>query len=79
MPKHLSQIKKEIITYVILTFSLSLIGYYLVINSKVIGISPFIAMLCLMWCPALSAIITSLAYEKTYAVLAGSLAGCGGW
>lgn len=64
MPKHLSQIKKEIITYVILTFSLSLIGYYLVINSKVIGISPFIAMLCLMWCPALSAIITSLAYEK---------------
>ena len=64
MPKHLSQIKKEIITYVILTFFLSLIGYYLVINSKVIGISPFIAMLCLMWCPALSAIITSLAYEK---------------
>ena len=64
MPKHLSQIKKEIITYVILTFFLSLIGYYLVINSKVIGINPFIAMLCLMWCPALSAIITSLAYEK---------------
>lgn len=64
MPKSFSQIKKKIITYVILTFSLSSIGYYIIINSKALGINPSIAMFCLMWCPALSAIITSLAYEK---------------
>lgn len=56
---------KKIITYVILAFFLSSIGYYLVINSKALGINPFIAMFYLMWCPALSSIITSLVYEKS--------------
>ena len=55
---------KKIITYVILTFSLSSIGYYLIIHSKALGINPFIIMFYLMWCPALSGIITSLVYEK---------------
>lgn len=55
---------KKIITYVILTFLLSSVGYYLIINSKVFGISPLVAMFYLMWCPALSGIITSLIYEK---------------
>lgn len=55
---------KKIITYVILVFSLSSIGYYLVVHSKTLGISPFIAMFYLMWCPALSGIITYLIYEK---------------
>jgi len=55
---------KKIVTYVILTFFLSSIGYYLVINSKAIGINPLFSMFYLMWCPALSGIITSLVYEK---------------
>jgi len=55
---------KKILTYIILTFSLSSIGYYLVINAKSLGLNPLIAMFYLMWCPALSGIITSLVYEK---------------
>jgi membrane protease YdiL (CAAX protease family) len=55
---------KKIITYVILTFFLSSIGYYLIIHSKTFGISPSVAMFYLMWCPALSGLITSLVYEK---------------
>ena len=55
---------KKIITYVVLTFSLSSIGYYLIIHSKALGINPFLCMFYLMWCPALSGIITSLVYEK---------------
>jgi membrane protease YdiL (CAAX protease family) len=55
---------KKIITYVILTFSLSVIGYYLIIHSKAFGINPLVAMFYLMWCPALSGITTSLIYEK---------------
>jgi len=56
---------KKVITYIALTFFLSTIGYYLIIHSKVLGISPFLAMFYLMWCPALSGIITSLVYEKS--------------
>ncbi|MFH1428863.1 MAG: CPBP family intramembrane glutamic endopeptidase, partial [Candidatus Margulisiibacteriota bacterium] len=55
---------KKIGTYVILTFLLSSAGYYLIIHSKALGLSPFIVMFYLMWCPGLSGIITSLIYEK---------------
>lgn len=55
---------KKIIAYIILTFLLSSIGYYLIIHSKDLGINPFIIMFFLMWCPALSGIITSLIYKK---------------
>ncbi|OGW75705.1 MAG: hypothetical protein A2Z72_03280 [Omnitrophica bacterium RBG_13_46_9] len=55
---------KKIVIYIILTFLLSSIGYYLIIHSKALGISPFIVMFYLMWCPGLSGIITSLVYEK---------------
>jgi len=56
---------KKIISYVILTFLLSIVGYYLVINAKSLGISPVAAVFYLMWCPAISAIIISLVYEKS--------------
>lgn len=55
---------KKIITYVIITFALSSIGYFAVINTKIFGINPLIAMFYLMWCPAFSGIITSLIYDK---------------
>ena len=56
---------KKILTYLILVILFSSLGYYLVINSRSLGISPFAAMFYLMWCPALSGIITSLVYEKS--------------
>jgi len=56
---------KKIITYVAITFFLSTFGYYLVIHSKALGLSPFLCMFYLMWCPGLSGIITSLIYEKS--------------
>ncbi|MFH1347691.1 MAG: CPBP family intramembrane glutamic endopeptidase [Candidatus Margulisiibacteriota bacterium] len=56
---------KKIITYVVLVFLLSSPGYYLIINSKAFGLSPFAVMFYLMWCPALSGIITSLVHEKS--------------
>lgn len=55
---------KKILTYIILTFFLSSIGYYLIIHSRALGINPFIAMFYLMWCPGLSGIITWLVYDK---------------
>ncbi|MFH1593895.1 MAG: CPBP family intramembrane glutamic endopeptidase [Candidatus Omnitrophota bacterium] len=55
---------KKIVTYVILTFLLSSVGYYLLIHSKALGLNPLIVMFYLMWCPGLSGIINSLAYEK---------------
>ena len=56
---------KKIITYLILTFLLSSIGYYLIIHSKSLSLNPFACMFYLMWCPGLSGIITSLVYEKS--------------
>ena len=55
---------KKILTYVVIVFLFSSIGYYLIINSKTLGLNPMVIMFYLMWCPALSGIITSLIYEK---------------
>ncbi|MDD5545752.1 MAG: hypothetical protein PHO67_01135 [Candidatus Omnitrophica bacterium] len=56
---------KKVITYVALTFLLSSAGYYLIINSKALGLSPALLMLYLMWCPGISGMATSLIYEKS--------------
>jgi len=55
---------KKITTYVVLTFLLSSIGYYLIIRSKDLGFNPSLIMFYLMWCPGVSGITTSLIYEK---------------
>jgi len=55
---------KKIATYIILTFLLSSVGYYLIIHSKDLGLNPSLATLCLMWCPGLSGITTSFLYGK---------------
>ncbi|OGC10966.1 hypothetical protein A3K48_00270 [candidate division WOR-1 bacterium RIFOXYA12_FULL_52_29] len=49
----------------VIVFLLSSIGYYLVINAKALGLNPLFCMFYLMWCPALSGMITSLVYEKS--------------
>lgn len=56
---------KKIITYVVLVFLLSSIGYFLIIKSKVLGLNPMAMMFYLMWCPALSGMITYLIYDKS--------------
>jgi len=56
---------KKILTYVIVVFLLSSAGYYLIIHSKALGLAPLAVMFYLMWCPALSALITSWLYEKS--------------
>ncbi len=55
---------KKIITYLILTFLLSSIGYYLIVRSKDLGLNPSLVMFYLMWCPGISGITTYLIYEK---------------
>ncbi|MBU1867665.1 MAG: CPBP family intramembrane metalloprotease [Candidatus Margulisbacteria bacterium] len=57
--------RSGIITYMILVFLLSSIGYYLIINAKALGLNPLLIMFYLMWSPALSGIITSLIHEKS--------------
>jgi len=55
---------KKITTYVILTFLLSSIAYYLIVRSKDLGLNPSLVMFYLMWCPGISGITTYLIYEK---------------
>ncbi|MGZ7067731.1 MAG: CPBP family glutamic-type intramembrane protease [Methanobacterium sp.] len=57
----ISRVKKSIITFVILTFALSSIFYYLIIFSSFGGLNT----LLLMWCPAIAAIITSLIFFRS--------------
>jgi len=56
---------KKITTYLILTFLLSSIGYYLIVRSKDLGLNPSLVMFYLMWCPGVSGITTYLIYEKS--------------
>lgn len=69
---------KKIITYILITFLLSIVGYYLVIHSKALGISPFLGMLYLMWCPAGSAVLTCLVYDGNLSCI-GWKPGCWRW
>jgi len=55
---------KKITTYLILTFLLSSIGYYLIVRSKDLGLNPSLVLFYLMWCPGVSGITTYLIYEK---------------
>ncbi|MGZ7136500.1 MAG: hypothetical protein ACXVHY_11530, partial [Methanobacterium sp.] len=57
----ISRVKKSIVTFVILTFALSSIFYYLIIFSSFGGLNT----LLLMWCPAIAAIITSLIFFRS--------------
>jgi len=58
---------KKVLTYLLLVLTLSSVGYYLVLNAKVLGISPFLSMFYLMWCPALAALATYLIHDRSLA------------
>ncbi len=55
---------KKITTYLILTFLLSSIGYYLIVRSKDLGLNLSLVLFYLMCCPGVSGITTYLIYEK---------------
>lgn len=55
---------KKILTYLVLVFALSSLGYYWIINSKALGFNPLLCMFYLMWCPALSGLATYLIYDR---------------
>lgn len=59
--KTISTIKKSIICFVLITFALSTIFYYLIIANGFGGLNVFL----LMWMPAFSALITSLIFFKS--------------
>lgn len=55
---------KKIITYLAFTFGLSSIFYYLIISAGSLEAKGGLYVICLMWCPGISAIITQLIYQK---------------
>ena len=57
-------LRKSIITFVILTLALSSIFYYFLISSGELFAGNGLYLLGLMWCPALSAIVTQLIYRN---------------
>ena len=58
-------LRKAIITFVILTFALSSVFYYFLISASQLFAANGLYILGLMWCPGLSAIITQFFYRKT--------------
>jgi membrane protease YdiL (CAAX protease family) len=54
----------KVITFIFLTFSYSIVGYYGVIHSGFLGFSPAEAMFFLMWCPTLAAVTCSLIFRQ---------------
>jgi len=59
------RVQKKIWTYLLLTFGLSSIFYYLMIAAGSIRAAGGLYVLGIMWCPGVSALITQLFFEKS--------------
>jgi uncharacterized protein len=57
--------RKEIITFLIITFLLSAIFYAFILNAQTMHAMGGLLTLGLMWCPGAAAIITRLAYHRS--------------
>ena len=55
---------KEILTFLILTFALSAVPYYLIITAGSLGAGGGWYPIALMWCPGIAALTTCLIYNK---------------
>jgi membrane protease YdiL (CAAX protease family) len=65
--------RARVAVFLLLTFALSSIFYYLIISARTLGAAGGLYVIALMWCPGLAALATTLAYE-------GNLRGLGwGW
>jgi CAAX protease family protein len=58
------QLKKEIATFLILTFALSTIFYVILGTAKTLSLGGGRYVLMLMWCPGVSALLTRLIYQR---------------
>lgn len=58
------QLRKEIATFLILTFALSSIFYYILGTAKTLSLGGGRYVLMLMWCPGVSALITRMLYQR---------------
>src|SRR5215510_3650517 len=57
-------VQKRIITFLLLTFALSSIFYYLIISAKSLRAGHGLYVLGIMWCPGVSALVTQLIYQR---------------
>ncbi len=62
--KNLTGSGKEILTFLILTFALSSVPYYLIITAGSLGAGGGWYPIALMWCPGFAALATCLIYRR---------------
>lgn len=62
--KHTTDAPRRIIIYLVITFTISSIFYYLIYQSGGLGAGGDIYVLPLMWAPALAAIVTTLIFQR---------------
>jgi len=62
---NLSRQHKEVVTFLLLTFALSLVWYYLIISTGSLSGGGGWYPVALMWCPGIAALVTSLIYRKS--------------
>ena len=58
-------VRREIATFLIITFLLSAIPYALIISSGTLQAAGALVILGLMWCPGIAAVITHLVYHRS--------------
>ncbi len=63
MPRFTPRLKQELATYLVLTFGLSSIFYTIIIRQHSLGAGGGWYVFLLMWCPAVSALITRLTFQ----------------
>jgi len=61
----LSKPGKEVLTFLVLTFALSSVFYYLIISAGSLGADGGWYPIALMWCPGIAALVTSLVYRRS--------------
>ncbi len=59
-----ADVRKGILTYLVLTFGLSSIFYYLIISAGTLSAGGGLYVLGLMWCPGTAALLTRLLYQR---------------
>lgn len=59
-----ADVRKGILTYLVLTFGLSSIFYYLIVSAGTLSAGGGLYVLGLMWCPGTAALLTRLLYQR---------------
>lgn len=59
-----NDLRKQIFTFLLMTFALSSVFYYFLINDGSLFAGHGLYILALMWCPGVSAFITTFLFKK---------------